>query len=139
MAGLFVDDGLFWMAQQLVGDTTNGRAPTRLRLFVNDVTPNATFTIASLTEMSTRSYVAKTLAPTTDWTWVLDGTNHWTVGTLVKAWSFAAGTAITIYGWYYTDASNLRIMAAERFGTPYNLGTGAITWTLTIVEKFKLC
>lgn len=88
-----------------------------LKLYVNSYTPDDTTIAASLTEMSTLSYVAKTLTKTS-WTTTAGGTGA--VATSVYAqqtWTFTAGTPVTVYGYYIVDATTGLLLWVESFAT----------------------
>jgi hypothetical protein len=88
-----------------------------LKLFVNSYTPAAGDSAASYTEMSTLGYAAKTLSMAS-WT----ESEVIGVGTAVYAaqtFTFTAGTAVTIYGYFVVGATDGIIRWAELFATPF--------------------
>ena len=135
MAGTFCNQGLYLPCYFMMGDATNGKIPATMRLFTNDFSPDASSTFSSFTEMSGRSYAPKSLVGTT-WSW----SGAPPVGTYsVPAWSFGAGTPITIYGYFLTNTdsgSQNRAIIAERWATPFELGGGATTLTVTLSYTF---
>lgn len=99
-----------WM-RRMVGLDTNG--DVKLRLFVNDVTPSDATVLANLTEMSTLGYAAKTLATGSFTVSLVSTTAKATYAQQV--FSFTAGTEVTVYGAYITDAAGAILIGAERF------------------------
>lgn len=89
------------------------------KLFVNDYVPVEGTTAVHLTEMNTHSYAAKTL--------VLE---NWAIshpsltadgGYPLLAWTFTAGTAVDVQGYYVMDPDGT-LLWAERFDTPKTVG-----------------
>ena len=91
-------------------------AALTLKLFVNNITPADADVAATYTEMTTLGYVAKTLAAAT-WTEAHDGTNG-AASYAAQTWTFTAGTAVTIYGYYVVGADGV-IRWSERFASPF--------------------
>ena len=84
----------------------------RLKLYVNDKTPALGDVAADYTEMVGIGYMAKTLTAG-NWSYV--------PGTPTKAiypqqvWTFQAGGPIKAYGYYVVQASDGKLLWAERF------------------------
>ena len=86
-----------------------------LKLYVNNYTLADTTTESLLTEMSTLGYAAKTLTKTS---WVTTAGATSAPATSVYAqqtWTFTAGTAVTVYGYYVVDATTGLLLWAEAF------------------------
>lgn len=97
----------------MLGVTTPGNQI--LKLFVNNVTPDDTFVAASLTEMSTLGYAAKTLTKTS-WVTVAGATGQPATSTYAQqTWTFTSGTPVTVYGYYYTDTTTGLLLMVELF------------------------
>lgn len=87
-----------------------------LKLFVNNVIPGDTDTAATYTEMSTLGYAAKTL---TKGSWsIVPSSNVGTASYAQQTWTFTAGTAVTVYGYFVTDSTTGVLLWAETFTTP---------------------
>ena len=89
-----------------------------LKLFVNSVAPSDTDTAATYTEMTTLGYASKTLTKTS---WVTTAGAAGLPATSVYAqqtWTFTAGTAVTVYGYYVLDATTGLLLWAEAFTSP---------------------
>lgn len=100
----------------MLGVTTPGNQT--LKLFVNNVTPDDTFTAASFTEMSTLGYAAKTLTKTS-WVTVAGSTGNPATSTYAQqTWTFSAGTLVTVYGYYIIDVTSSLLLWAELFASP---------------------
>ena|SRR5260221_138134 len=100
----------------MLGVTTPGNQ--NLKLFVNNVTPDDTFVAAGLTEMSTLGYAQKVLTKTS-WVTVAGATGQPATSTYAQqTWTFTAGTAVTVYGYYYTDVTTGLLVAVELFSSP---------------------
>jgi hypothetical protein len=84
-------------------------------LFVNNVTPDDTFVLAGLTEMSTLGYASKSLTMAS-WT-VSAGTagNPATATYATQTWTFTAGTLVNVYGYFVKDTTNGRLIWVEAF------------------------
>ena len=90
-----------------------------LHLYINNVAPTSASTLASFTEMSTLGYAALTLTKTS---WVVSAqTGHSQAAYANQTWTFTAGTAVSAYGYYITDAT-----------------TGALLWQKHLVGRL-LC
>lgn len=104
------------LADFMLGVTTPGNQ--KLKLFVNNYTPVDASVAADFTEMSTLSYAEKTLTKTS---WV---TTEGAAGAAASAayaaqtWTFTAGSAVTVYGYYITDVTTGKLLWAENFATP---------------------
>lgn len=106
-----------------------------LKLFVNDVTPAETFTAASLTEMSTNGYAAKTVLGV-DWS-AATVAGVTTIANIAQTWTFTAGTAITIYGVYLIDASSGILLGAQRFDDPMTVSQAGESIIITPKITFE--
>lgn len=85
-----------------------------LRLFTNDVTPLATHTAASYTQLTGHGYTAKVLTKTS---WDVAAGDE-AIGTYAEqTWIFTADTAVTVYGYYIIDSVSGLLLWAERFTT----------------------
>ncbi len=99
----------------MLGVTVPGNQ--KLKLFVNNVTPDDTFVAANLTEMSTLGYAEKTLTKTS-WVVTAGASGQPATATYaVQTWTFTAGTAVTVYGYYYTDTTTGLLLMAELFSS----------------------
>lgn len=89
-----------------------------LGLFTNNVTPDDTFVLANLTEMSTLGYSAKTLIMGS-WS-VAAGSagNPATATYALQTWTFTAGTLVNVYGYFIKDTTNGRLLWVELFASP---------------------
>lgn len=89
----------------------------KLRLFVNDVTPDGTETTESFTEPVGRGYAEVDMAPG-DWTFARVGpvseATH-----LQASWTFTAGAQLLIYGYYIVGATDGILRWAERFSPAF--------------------
>ena len=85
-----------------------------LKLYVNNVvTTDDTLLAAGFTEMSTLGYAAKTLTKTS---WVVAQSAAVGSGTYAQqTWTFTAGTAVTVYGYYVVDATSGLLLWFEAF------------------------
>ena len=89
-----------------------------LKLFTNNITPGDTDTASSYTEMSTLGYAAKSLTKTA-WTNSSGGTGNPATGTYAQqTWTFTAGTAVTVYGYFIIDSTSGLLLWAEAFNAP---------------------
>jgi len=85
-----------------------------LKLYVNDVTPADGDTAASYTEMSTLGYADKAL---TKASWVVAQNAGVAEGSYAaQTWTFSAGTAVTVYGYFLVDSTTGVLLWSERFG-----------------------
>lgn len=101
------------LLQYMLGYGTPGNQV--LRLYVNNVTPGDADTAATYTEMSTLGYASKTL---TKGSWSVASSSS--VGTATYAaqtWTFTAGSAVTVYGYFVTDATSGLLLWAEAFNS----------------------
>lgn len=87
-----------------------------LKLFINNVTPGDTDTAATYTEMSTLGYAAKTLLKGS-WS-IVPSSGVGTASYVLQTWTFTAGTAVTVYGYFVVDSSSGLLLWAEAFATP---------------------
>lgn len=106
-----------------------------LRLFVNNITPADGDTVATYTEMTGLGYAAKTL-PKGAWTVAQNAGGKAEGSYAQQSWTFSAGTAVTVYGYYLTRATTGDLWYAERFATPHTVqNTGD---TIRVTPKFTL-
>lgn len=87
-----------------------------LRLYTNNVTIGDASVAADFTEMSTLGYASKTLNKAS-WT-IASSNNVGTASYAQQTWTFSAGSAVTIYGYYVTDATSGLLLWAEAFALP---------------------
>lgn len=100
----------------MLGSATPGNQI--LKLYTNNIAPADTDIAATYTEMATLGYAAKTL---TKGSWVttpgatgLPGSSAYAQQT----WTFSAGTAVTVYGYYVVDTTTGLLLWSEAFATP---------------------
>lgn len=86
-----------------------------LKLYVNNITLADTDIASTYTEMSTLSYAAKTLTKG-NWT-VASSSNVGSATQPVQTWTFTAGSAVTVYGYYIVDATSGLLLWSEAFST----------------------
>lgn len=85
-----------------------------LKLYVNDITPADADTSATYTEMSTLGYAAKTL---TKASWTVAQNAGVAEGVYAaQTWTFSAGTAVTVYGYFVVDSNTGVLLWSEKFG-----------------------
>ncbi len=84
-----------------------------LKLYTNNVTPADTDTAATYTEMATLGYAAKTLTKTS-WSVAQSG-GVATATYAAQTWTFTAGAAVTVYGYFVVDATSGVILWSEPF------------------------
>ena len=89
-----------------------------LGLFVNNYTPDDTTVLANLTPMSTLGYAAKTLTKTSWVTTAGSSGNPASSAYAIQTWTFTAGVAVTVYGYYVADATTSRLLWVELFASP---------------------
>lgn len=89
-----------------------------LKLYVNNVTTSTdTLVAADFTEMSTLGYTSpgKELTKTS---WVVAQSGSVATATYApQTWTFTAGTAVTVYGYYVTDKTTGLLLWFEAFST----------------------
>lgn len=89
-----------------------------LKLFVNNVAElDDTLVAAGFTEMSTHGYAAKSLIKTN---WVVSP-NAGAPASAVYAqqtWAFTAAAAVSVFGYYITDATTGLLLWFEEFAAP---------------------
>lgn len=89
-----------------------------LGLFTNNVTPDDTFVLGSLVEMSTLGYAAKSLAMAS-WAFAAGSAGNPAVATYaVQTWTFTAGTLVNVYGYFVKDTTTGRLLWVELFASP---------------------
>ena len=85
-----------------------------LKLYTNNVTIGDADTAATYTEMSTLGYAAKTLAKGS---WVIAQNAGVAQGSYeAQTWTFTAGTAVTVRGYFVVDATTGVLLWSEAFG-----------------------
>jgi hypothetical protein len=98
---------------------------------------------ANFTEVGTGTmgYAAYSTNPATDWSYALDTTNHWVIGTLAHVWTFTPGAGLTIVGYYITQSQSGvdQLAMAEAFASPIVIPAGGGTLTLTLTDKYQQC
>lgn len=104
------------MLEFALGVTTPGNQ--KLKLFVNNYTPDDTTVLANLTEMSTNGYADKTLTKTS-WVVTAGGVGSPASGAYAQqTWTFTnVGGANTVYGYYITDVTSGLLLWVESFPT----------------------
>jgi hypothetical protein len=129
-------------SEKTMGDFTLGvtvPGNQKLKLFVNNYVPDDNTVLASLTEMTTLGYVDKTLTKTA-WTTVAGAAGQVATSTYAtQTWTFTAGVAVTVYGYFITDITSGLLLWVESFVAPkviQNTGdqiiiTPTITWSRT--------
>jgi hypothetical protein len=101
------------LCEFLLGKTTPGNQV--LRLYVNNVAPGDSDVAATYTEMSTLGYAAQTLTKSS---WTIAQNAGVAEGSYAQqAWTFTAGSAVTVYGYFVTDATSGLLLWAERFAS----------------------
>jgi hypothetical protein len=140
MAAVFCDEGLTWVAQRLVGDTTNAPALGKVLLFTNNLTPTTANVLADFTEMSAvLGYAIITITPA-NLGFNLDTTNHVATSAYTYKWQFSS---VPI-----TGATNATPIVISTVAVSHGLTTGAKvvisdvagntaangTWTITVVD-----
>ena len=99
----------------------------KLRLFINDITPDRATVAADLTEMSTLGYAAKDLAGA-NWAVAAGATESdpAQASYAQQVFTFEAGDTVPVYGYYVQGAVTGKLLWVERFTDgPYpiaNLG-----------------
>lgn len=90
----------------------------KLHLYVNNVTPDEDTLLGDLTEASDPSYAAISL---TGANWTIATVANVTTGSYAsQRFTFTGGA--TVYGYYFTDASETNLLWVERFTDgPYNI------------------
>lgn len=93
-----------------------------LFLYVNDITPDDDTVNATLTEMSTLGYAAIALVKA-NWNVVAGASGQpCTASYATQTWTFAAGGAVTVYGYGVRDVTTKKLAWAERFPNPKAVG-----------------
>lgn len=88
-----------------------------LGLFVNNVTPDDTFVLANVTEMSTLGYAAKTLTMAS-WSVAAGTAGNPAVATYAtQTWTFTAGSLVNVYGYFVKDTTSGRMIWVEAFAS----------------------
>lgn len=115
----------------LVGMTAPGALS--LKLFVNDIYPNVSTAQGTPVEMTGRGYAPLVLNPSL-WTSV--------AGQGAAAfypehiWTFTAGTAVTVYGYYVTSASGA-LRWLRRFESPVTIPAPGGTISVSLVFELS--
>lgn len=106
-----------------------------LKLFRNDVTPDQTFVVASMTEANFTNYAAKTL---TRALWnaavTVSSKAQSSYGTAAQSWTCST-TGNTIYGYWVEGATSNVCLWAERFTVSRVLADGDV---LNLTPQFTL-
>jgi hypothetical protein len=103
-----------------LGTATPGNQ--KMKLYVNDVTPDDASVAATFTEMSTLTYAEKALVKA-NWVSAAGAAGQPAASAYAQqAWAFGAGAAVTVYGYYVVDATTGRLLWAERFANPKLVG-----------------
>jgi len=84
-----------------------------LKLFTNDIIPADTDVAATYTEMATLGYEAKSLVKGS-WTIAQNG-GVAEASQAAQTWTFSAGTAVTVFGYFVVDTTTGVLLWAERF------------------------
>lgn len=120
----------------MLGVTVPGNQ--KLKLFTNNVTPDDTFVLASLTEFTaTMGYTDKTLTKTS---WVSTAGATGQPSTSVYAaqtWTFTAGGPITVYGYFVTDVSSGLLIWVEKFAVAQTVQNNGDTVIITPTITFS--
>lgn len=105
-----------------------------LCLYVNNITPSDTDTLATYTEMSTLGYANKTLLKSS---WTVAQASLKAEGSYAQqSWTFTSGTAVTVYGYFVKRATTGDLWYAERFTTAHTVqNTGD---TIRVTPKLTL-
>jgi hypothetical protein len=105
-------------------------ADLKLHLYTNNHTPVASDTLANYTECTDTNYAPVTLTGA-NWNIADNGSGVSLATYPAQIWTFAG--AVTIYGYYVTDAGNTKVCWAEIFSAPLNFSGGQqLTLTLNI-------
>lgn len=103
-----------------LGVTTPGNQI--MRLYTNNVSIADTDTASTYAEMTTLGYVAKTLTKTS-WTTVAGSTGNPATSTYAtQTWTFTAGTPVSVYGYFVTDAGTGLLLWSEAFASAKVVG-----------------
>ena len=84
-----------------------------LKLFTNDIIPADADVAATYTEMATLGYAAKSLVKGS-WTIAQNG-GVAEASQAAQTWTFSAGTAVTVFGYFVVDTTTGVLLWAERF------------------------
>lgn len=121
----------------MIKQTISGVNPWSLRLFQNDLTPDANSVEASFEEADWDGYAAVTMEralwtePTID-----NDTAKSTWKTTPTVWTNEDEEEVTVYGCYYTDDDAGVVRGAFRFDTPAVIPVGL---QLSVLPAFWLC
>lgn len=112
MAGKVPTAGELKLLAYMLGKTAP--ADLTLKLFINNITPVDGNVVGDFTEMSTLGYALKTLTMAT---WGAASTigARASIAYPQQTWTFTAGAAVTVYGYYIVDSANV-VVFAEAFG-----------------------
>ena len=119
----------------LLGVTTPGNQI--LKLFTNNITPSDPDTASSYTEMgAVLGYVSKSLTKGS-WVTVAGATgNPATSSYPQQTWTFSAGTAVVVYGYFIVDTTTGLLLWSEAFASPKTVQNAGdqiiITPTITL-------
>jgi hypothetical protein len=131
MSFFVANDGDKLIAQYI----TNNATPENLKIkvFVNNVTPDKSFTAASLTECSASGYAAITTSAGSFT--ITEGTGAGTTPTTIAypQQTFALTAGATCYGYYVIGATSTKLYLAELFtGGPYVIPSGGGNVLVTV-------
>lgn len=114
-------------------------AQLKLRLFTNNLTPDGTETVASMTEFgAVQGYVAKALA-IANWAAAVAGTgagtstsNKASIAYPQQTWTFdGTGGNVTVYGYYITSDDGTKLIGVEKFAAPVTVSANGDTIKVT--------
>jgi hypothetical protein len=107
-------------------------------LFINNVSPTQTTTLASLTEASFAGYTRQIL---NGWTpAAADGSHGAVITHPAKLWFSAPGPVQTVYGWFAVQldwTATTRLLWAERGSPSVTFGIGSAVLILSPVFDFR--
>ena len=131
MALLVPDEGEVNMLERILNNAAADDVD--LRLYVNDVTPSESDTMASgsetYTECSETGYAAKTL---TGASWTISTSTGTTSATYAQQDFVLTSGPVDVYGYFVTDSTvGDTLLWAERFDTTASLGAGGGTVSVT--------
>jgi hypothetical protein len=140
MAAVLLDEGLTQRLARVYGNSA-GFTPTKLRLYTAISPALSKSTVyANFTQVTpgTMGYAEKTVSGA-DWSFSLDTTNHWVIGSASYAWTFTAGAGLTILGWYLVYDTGTKAHLAEQFSSAVVIPAGGGSLTLTINDTYQAC
>lgn len=137
MAFKISNEGEPILLEASVGKTAAGNM--LLKLYTNNLTPDGTETVASMTEFgAVQGYASKTLT-TSSWNAAVAGTgagtslsNKASIGYAQQVWTFdGTGGNVTVYGYYITNAAGTKLIGVERFSSPVTVSVVGDTIKVT--------